>query len=128
MATTWTATTTLSTSVGSLQGFSGNDGETGNTATVTTQLAFPANTNSGNFALNFNANSVQAIFMLATQNCTINTNNSTSPTNTLNLVAGIPMFWGRSAGYFANPFNANTNAGFLTCNAATILNVGVLTA
>ncbi len=127
MATTWTATTTVSSTAGSLQGFTGNDNETGNTAIVTTQLAFPANTNSGNFSLNFNAATIQGLFMVATQNCTINTNNSTSPTNSIALIAGIPLWWGRSPGYFANPLNANTNAGFLSCNAATILNVGILT-
>jgi hypothetical protein len=132
MATTWTATVSITTSSGFLSGFSGTDSEVGNTA-QTGSVAFPANTNAAvnanaaAFTLNFNATAVQELFFLATQNCTISTNNGTSPTNTLNLVAGIPLYWGRSPGYFAQPLNANTNAGFITCVAATILTYGVLT-
>lgn len=127
MATTFTTAVSLSSPTGSITGLSGTDSETGNTAAVSQQLSFPANSNAASFTLNFNAAGVQALFFVATQNCTITTNNSTSPTNTISLVAGIPLQWGRSPGYFPQPLNANTNAGFLTCNASTILSFGVLT-
>lgn len=130
MGQTWTKSTGVAPSSGSYQGFSGQVQDTGNTVNnLTFQLQFAANTNaaSGNFALNFNAATVQAIFFVATQNCTITTNNSTSPTNTINLIAGAPLYWSRSEGYYANPINANTNAGFLACNSATTLTYGILT-
>ena len=50
-----------------------------------------------------------------------------APTDTISLVAGIPRIWGASQGYGSCPFSANTNAGFMTCNAATLLNLGYLT-
>jgi hypothetical protein len=124
------ATDTITSSVTSTSGLSsmqGADNEFGNVEINIPNLAFSANSNSVAFTLAFNASQVQMIFMVATQNCTINTNNSSSPTNTVSLVAGIPLIWGRSAGYFAQPLNANTNGGFLTCNAATILNARILT-
>ena len=127
MSTTWTETTSVSPSTGSLQGFSGSVSDTGNTQITTNNLAFSANSNSNGFTLTFNAAAVQALFFVASQPCTITTNNANSPTNTINLIAGAPLKWSRSEGYFANPLNANTNAGFLTCNAATILTYGILT-
>ena len=127
MATTWTKNVNVAPSVGSYQGFSGSVNDTGNTATVVNQLQFPANSNSVSFTLNFNSSGLQQLFFVATQNCTINTNNANSPTNTINLIAGAPLTWSRSEGYFGNPINANTNAAFLTCNAAVLLTYGVLT-
>lgn len=119
IAVSWSSTSGAQSASGSISDFGNSE------ATIVNQT-FGANTNSGNFALNFNANSVQVLFFTATQNCTINTNNANAPTNSVSLVAGIPLYWERSSGYFANPFNANTNAGFLTCTAATTLNVRTL--
>lgn len=49
------------------------------------------------------------------------------PSDTINLVAGIPRIWGRSAGYGANPFTTNvTNGAFLTCTPSTLLNMRIL--
>jgi hypothetical protein len=132
MAVQWTMTFALSGN-GVAGGTTGYDNETGGNTSQYTYSSFPANTNAAvnanaaQFTLNFNAATIQALYMLATQPCTITTNNASSPTNTITLVAGQPLWWGRSQGYFANPINANTNAGFITCVASTILTVGVLT-
>ncbi len=109
------------------QGLSGSVTDYANSEATVLNQVFGANTNAGSFVWNFNANGVQMLVLLSSQNCTIGTNNGTSPTNTLALIAGIPYYWERSSGYWPNAFNANTNAGFLTCTAATILNVRTLT-
>lgn len=125
-------TETIQTSISSTSGassISGTESESGNVEINLPNISFPANSNaaviSNSFA--FNAAAVQMIAMVASQPCTITTNNANAPTNTISLVAGIPLVWGRSAGYFPQPMNANTNAGFLSCNAATILSVRIMT-
>ncbi len=50
-----------------------------------------------------------------------------APTDTINLVAGIPRIWGASQGYGSSPFSGNVNAAFLTCNSSTLLNIGIVT-
>lgn len=125
-------TESIQTSVSSTSGassISGTESEVGNVEINIPNASFPANSNaaviSNSFA--FNSVAVQMIVMVASGNCTITTNNANAPTNTVNLVAGIPLVWGRSAGYFAQPMNANTNAGFLTCNASVIFSARILT-
>jgi len=49
------------------------------------------------------------------------------PQDVISLVAGIPFIWGVSSGYNAFPFNGNVNAAYVTCTAATLLNLGILT-
>lgn len=125
-------TETIQTSVASTSGaasITGTESEFGNVEINIPNLSFSANSNGASISNSFvfNAAAVQLIVLVATQNCTIGTNNSVSPTNTVSLVANIPLVWGRSAGYFPQPMNANTNAGFLTCNAATILNARIVT-
>jgi hypothetical protein len=123
---------TTNISVSGQPGMSGQDVEVGNSAIIIgPALGFAANSNSvsiGSFAFNTSGTGViQELFLVATGPCTINTNNASSPTNSITLVANIPMFWGRSSGYFANPLNANTNAAFLSCNAAVLLSGFILT-
>ena len=127
MAVTWTQSIQISTSSGSIQGFKGSVSDTGNSKIITPSLAFTANSNAVSFTLAFTASLIQSLFFVASQPCTIITNNSTSPTNTLNLVAGVPVAWSRSANTYGNPLNANTNGGFLSCNAAVVLTFGILT-
>ena len=50
-----------------------------------------------------------------------------APTDTINLVAGIPRVWGASQGYGSSPFSGNVNGAFMTCNASTLLNIGIIT-
>lgn len=49
------------------------------------------------------------------------------PTDTITLIAGIPLFWQKSAGYTTCPFTANVNSIFVSCNAATRLTIRGLT-
>lgn len=65
---------------------------------------------------------LQAFLLVATQNMTIKTNNSGSPTDTINLVAGIPFFWiGNGSiplsGAITKLFVTNTTAGTLSVRA-----------
>lgn len=43
------------------------------------------------------------------------------PSDTIELVAGIPLVWGVSAGYSACPFSTNVTTAYLSCTAATTL-------
>lgn len=114
-------TITSSSGVASATGY---DAEAPNSEIAGTQgIAFAANSNSAAFSLAFNSAKLQSVFIVANQNCTLNTvgTNSTS----LSLVAGIPFIWGVSmpsgSPYPSNPFNGTVNSATLSCNAATQL-------
>lgn len=49
-----------------------------------------------------------------------------APDNTIVLVAGIPLPWGASPGYFANPFTVDVAKWSVTCTASTRLQAKVL--
>lgn len=67
----------------------------------------------------FTAANVQSCVLIADHNMTIKTNSSGSPADTINLVAGIPWVYSKSAGYSASPFGTNVTAFYLTCTPAT---------
>lgn len=120
---------TFSSSQGSTS-LTGYDNENGAQIILQPQQPFPANSNSAPFALAFNVANTQLVYIKATQTCTLNasTNNNASAVNSsISLVANIPRIWGASQGYGANPFNGNTNGCFLTCNAATLLDLAIIT-
>ena len=218
-------------SAGTNQSMNGYDNETGSQVIMLPQVAFPANSNSTAFSLSFTGVNCQQVYLCATANCTITTNNTNTadvqtititgtptggqfpvyyngaafvanyntnsatfqtsfqalstvgnsnatvsggplpgtplvitfagslntglkpnivvgsaqltggtnstatvthttngaPTDTINLIAGIPRIWGASQGYGSNPFAGNVNGAFMTCNASTLLNVGIIT-
>jgi hypothetical protein len=104
----------------------GSSAETGTTqVVVNTQL--PAASTNVSVACAFTVANVQGIILLANQNCTIKTNSSGSPANTINLIAGIPLIWLKSAGYFSNPFTVDVTSWFVTCTPATTLQAAILT-
>ena len=67
-------------------------------------------------AMNFDVSKVESIFLLSDRNLTIETNNGSTPANTINLLANVPFVWQRNT-YMANPFTANVTAFFLTNNS-----------
>lgn len=85
-------------------------------------ISFPAGSTNVVFTLALTVANLTDVFLVATQNCTIKTNSTGSPSNTINLVAGIPFVWEVSAGYYACPFTVNVTTAFLTCTPATVLN------
>lgn len=66
------------------------------------------------YTISFAVANMQSFMLLSDQNMTIKTNSSGSPANTINLIAGNPMIWSKSAGYFANPFTTNVTAFYVT--------------
>lgn len=105
---------------------SGSSAETGTTRlSVDTNLA-AASTNVS-VAAAWTVANTQALFLLSTTNATIKTNSSGSPANTISLIAGIPLEWRASAGYYANPFTTNVTSWFVTCTSATRLQAIILT-
>ena len=132
MSVTESMSISVQSSLGT-QTISGVDQEVGNTEIAIAGVAFPSNSNAAFYSISFNAAATQLVFLNASQNCTIGTNNGVSPSNIIKLVAGLPMFWGASAngngaGYPTNPFTSNvTNGFFVTCNSAVILNGRIVT-
>jgi hypothetical protein len=111
------------TSSGGTASISGNDIEAPNAeiSPGPQGVSFPAGSVNAPFTLALTAVNLTDVFLVANQDCVIKTNSTSSPGNTITLVAGIPLAWGVSAGYFACPFTANVTDAFLTCTAATTL-------
>ncbi len=109
---------------------SGFDNENGAQLIQQPQVPFPANSNASPFSLAFSIANCQMVYLCATQACTINTSingNVNAVNSSITLVANIPRIWGASQGYGANPFNGNVNGAWLSCNAATLLNLAIIT-
>ena len=92
----------------------------------TADQTFPAASSDATLTAAFNYANVQAVYILADQNCTLETNSGSSPDNTFSLIAGRPLVWSRSAGYTSNPFTANVTGLFVTCTPATRLQIKIL--
>jgi hypothetical protein len=74
----------------------------------------------------FTAAGVQAVSMVADQDCTLEANSGGSPTFTISLKAGRALQWAAHDGYFTNPITGNITTGFyLTTTSPTRLKIGV---
>ncbi len=49
------------------------------------------------------------------------------PQDTITLVAGVPLVWGKSAGYGTNPFAGNVTGAYVSCTPASRLQGRILT-
>ena len=104
---------------------SGYDAETGNSE-IGVDETFPAASTNATLTLALTVANLQAVFIVCSQNCTLKTNSTSSPGNTLNLVAGIPLAWGVSSG-LANPFTSNVTVVYVTCSPACRVQMKILT-
>lgn len=101
--------------------------DTGNTL-VTTTTTFPASSTNASLTLAFTKANLQSSFIVADQPCTIKTNSSGSPSETITLVAGIPhptYSWSKSSGV-TNPWTTDVTTAFVTCTPATTIKYGIL--
>lgn len=117
---------TAGATIPSATSLSGTWVEVGNSEIANNQQ-FPASTSNALVAITFTAANVQSFLFVASQNCTILTNSTSSPGDTINLKAGIPFQWGTSPGYFTNPFTVNVTAFYVSCTQACTLQYKILT-
>jgi hypothetical protein len=64
---------------------------------------------------------VVAFFLSCDQTCTVKTNSSGSPTNTINLIGGQPYVW-TNLSYIAIPLASTTLTSFYVTNTPAIVN------
>jgi hypothetical protein len=90
-------------------------------------LAIVAETNDQEFDLDFLYANLVSIYMLATQDLTIETNAADATGgNTIALKAGVPFWWAKDSGV-ANPFTANVTKIFVSnAGAAAQLDIRIL--
>lgn len=98
--------------------------DTGNNFSTSTQT-FPAASTNASMTMAFTKANLQSFYLVADQNCTVKTNSSGTPQDTITLVAGIPYVWSLSSG-LTNPFGGNVTTAFLTCTPATTVKMGIL--
>ena len=120
-----THTTSIKTSTSSGGSVSGQYTETGATE-ISIDENYPAASTDTLLTLTFAYANLQNIELVASQNMTIETNNGTTPDNTIALKANNPFVWSKSGAYFANPFTANVTAFYVTCTPAATLKGRIL--
>lgn len=95
--------------------------------TQSREVAIPDGTTDDlmNIAIDFSQ--LRNVFLLSDQDITIETNNATTPDDTINLKANVPLIWNADA-YFSNPFTVDVTAFYLTnsSGSAATLNVEIL--
>lgn len=123
MSITYTLTGKASSSAGG--SLSAQHTEVG-ASEYTVDQTFAAASSNATLTGAFNYANVQAVYILADQNATLETNSGSSPDNTFSLIAGRPLEWSRSSAYFSNPFTANVTGLFVTCTPATRLQIKIL--
>jgi hypothetical protein len=69
---------------------------------------------------------LKSIFILSDQNCTIKTNSSGSPQETITLVANVPFVWQYQSGVTV-PFAGDVTAWYITNTPALNLKARILT-
>lgn len=120
-----TYTTSIKTASSGGGSVSGQYTETGATESNIDEN-YPAASTNTLLTIAFNYANIQNIELVASQDMTIKTNSSGAPDDTINLKAGNPLVWSKSASYFANPFTANVTALYITCVSAASLKGRIL--
>lgn len=77
------------------------------------QVTVPDSTTDQQVDIGIDVSTIEAIYMLSDQDIAVETNNGTTPDDTISLAANKPYVW-TADGYFANPFSADITALFLT--------------
>lgn len=68
--------------------------------------------------ISIDISALKAIYIESTQDITIETENATTPTDTLNVKKDSPLAWDDKS-HFANPFSADVTKMFITNGSAT---------
>lgn len=74
----------------------------------------------------FSSAKLKSIYIRADQDCTLKTNSSSVPQETITLKAGIPFEWVSTSG-IAYPFAGPVTAGYITTTVATGIESRILT-
>lgn len=77
-------------------------------------IALPASSTDVQVLMNLDVSQLKALALVADKDVTIETNNASTPTDTINLKANRALIWESESGYFANPLTADVTALFLT--------------
>ena len=73
------------------------------------------------FDIAIDVSQLKSLMLVADVDCTVKTNNSGAPDNTLNLKANKPLVWESQSGYFATPLTVDVTKLFINSAAAGTL-------
>lgn len=122
---TYTVSRGATSSVGAT--LKGSHTEAG-TSEINLDSQYAASSSNVSLAAAFDVADIQAVILLSDQNLTLETNSGGSPDDTISLIAGVPLEWSRSAGYFPCPFTVDVTGLFVTCTPAARLRGKILLA
>jgi hypothetical protein len=126
-STTSKIQTTYSYSGANSGSVSGQVQDTGNSF-FANDTNFPASSTNAVLTLAFTKANLQSSFIEADQPCTIKTNSSGSPSETITLVANVPhplYTWSKTTGV-TNPWTTDVTTAFVSCTPATTVKVRIL--
>ena len=82
-------------------------------AQTSLEIAVPDSASDQQADLTLDVSTIKAIYILSDQDVTLETNDGTTPDDTISLKAGVPLIYHEN-GYFANPFSQDITALYLT--------------
>ena len=119
MSSTYTLDQRIVTEAGTLQA------QAEFTGTLEVNLAgevIAADASDQEIGFDLDVSAVQAMYILADQDLTIETNDAESPDDTLSLKANKPYIW-HTGGYFTNVFDTDITSLFVTNGSGTATNL-----
>lgn len=76
----------------------------------------PDGTTDQEVSISLDIDQIKILYIAADQNLTLETNSGSSPDDTINLLAGVPLAWHVNS-YFSNPFSVDIASIFLSNSA-----------
>lgn len=96
-------------------------------SSVTIDESISANQTDLLFAISFDKDRLKMVYLVSTETMTIETNDGTTPGDTITLTADEPLIWWEGAAEYTNPFaSADVTAFYLTNTTACTLSGFIL--
>ena len=91
---------------------------------INAEPTIPATTNDREVAAVFTVASLKSVFIISDRDVTLETNSSSAPAQTINLLANKPLYW-YSGAYHANPFTVDVTKFYFSNAGAVDANVKI---
>lgn len=97
------------------------------TASNATAVDESVSANQTNYQINvaIDVSEIESLYIVADQACTLKTNSTSAPDNTISLLAGVPLEW-QSNSYYSCPLTADVTKVYITNTTALSFTLRVL--
>ncbi|HAI11075.1 MAG TPA: hypothetical protein DCM28_05180 [Phycisphaerales bacterium] len=81
---------------------------------ITAEIAVPDSSTDLQATVGIDVSEIKSLYLLSTQDVTIETNDGSSADDTIALKAGIPLIWENVSGYYDNPLSTDVTDLYIT--------------